>query len=156
MRHGEAGEWAQGDFHRALTAHGQAQARASAQGLRSLFARLGTRPATLWHSPYRRALQTATIVGEILGVTLVEDDRFLPEADADAAARALRQAGRGPLLVVAHLPILPGIAFALGAGAPHLATASVVHIVVGGDAGMVCGQWTSAQLGQLAAQGTTP
>ncbi len=156
MRHGEAGESAQGDFHRALTAHGQAQARASAQGLRSLFARLGARPAAVLHSPYRRALQTATIVGETLGVALVEDDRFVPEADADVAARALLQSRRGPLLVVAHLPILPGIIFSLGAGSVHQGTASVVHVVVDGDAGVVAGQWTSTQLGQLATAGHSP
>jgi phosphohistidine phosphatase len=148
MRHGEAGESARGDQHRALTSHGQAQAQASARGL----LHLGVRPSALWHSPYLRAQQTATIVGEAIGVSLHEDDRFVPDADPDVAARALLSGSRGTLLVVAHLPILPGVAFALGAGRVNLGTASVVHVVVSGGSGVVAGLWTSEQLGQLRAR----
>ena len=144
MRHGEAGESARGDAHRPLTMHGQAQAQASALGL----VRLGVRPSTLWHSPYLRARQTAAIVGGALAVEPVEDDRFVPDADPDVAARALLSA-RGTILVVAHLPILPGIVFSLGAGRVNLGTASVVHVVVTGGSGVVAGLWTSEQLGQL-------
>jgi phosphohistidine phosphatase len=150
MRHGEAGESARGDAYRPLTHHGVAQAQASARGL----LRLGVRPSALWHSPYLRAQQTATIVGDALGVALGvarhEDDRFVPDADPDVAARALLSGPRGTLLVVAHLPVLPGIVFSLGAGRVNLATASVVHVVVGGGSGVVAGLWTSEQLGQLA------
>jgi phosphohistidine phosphatase len=145
MRHGEAGESARGDAFRALTAHGQAQAQASARGL----VHLGVRPTALWHSPYVRAQQTAAIVGGALRVPLTEDDRFVPDADPDVAARALLSGPRGTLLVVAHLPVLPGVVFSLGAGRVQLGTASVVHVVVSGGSGVVAGLWTPDQLGKL-------
>ncbi len=146
MRHGEAGESARGDFHRTLTAHGQAQAQASARGL----LHLGVRPTTLVHSPVQRAAQTAALAGGILGIAPSADDRLVPDGDPDLAAGALLSGDRGVVLVVAHLPILPGIVFALGAGRVHLGTGSVVHVVVTGGSGVVAGLWTSEQLGQLA------
>jgi phosphohistidine phosphatase SixA len=146
MRHGEAGESPDGDAHRALTARGHAQAQTAARGLKLL----GVKPQALWHSPYRRAHETAAIVGAALAVPLVVDDRLVPDADPDVAAAALWSEAGGALLVVAHLPVLPGIAHALGAGRLHLGTASVAHVVVHGGSGVIAGLWTSDQLGQLA------
>jgi phosphohistidine phosphatase len=143
MRHGEAGESPRGDPFRPLTPRGRAQATASARGL----ARLPARPTRLLHSPYLRAEETAGLVGAVLGLGPEPDERFTPDADPDLAARVLL-AGRGTLLVVAHLPILPGIAFALGAGRVQLGTASVVHLAVEGGAAVVAGLWTSEQLAQ--------
>ena len=129
---------------RPLTLRGRAQASASARGL----TRMGVKPRALWHSPYVRAAETAALVADALGLSPRADERLTPDADPDDIARALLEE-RGAVLVVAHLPILPGIAHALGAGRIHLGTASVAHLFVEGGAASVAGLWSTEQLEQL-------
>jgi phosphohistidine phosphatase len=149
MRHGEAGESSRGDALRTLTPRGQSQAHAAALGLRSVLRRHGIRPALLWHSPYVRAEQTATIVGETLGLAPAQDDRWTPDADPDVAARAVRAGPPAGLIAVAHLPILPAVVSALQAGQVSLGTASVVHLVLDHDRTRLEAVWTADELGRL-------
>lgn len=125
MRHGEAGE-ASTDAARPLTARGEAQALSSASGL----LKLGVKIPVIWHSPYRRAAQTAAIVARVHGAALVVDDRFTPEASPVRAVDAVRGAPAGAL-IVAHMPILPGIVELLCGLRASFSTASVAHVVVG-------------------------
>ncbi len=145
MRHGEAGE-AASDVERLLTKRGEAQARSSAQGL----ARRGIRVPVIWHSPYARARQTAIIVAEVLGSKLVEDARFAPAASPERAADAVMAEGesgkgdnRGPVFVVAHMPILPAIVDLLGGGVVSFGTATVAHLHVVGGSAVVSGLWSA-------------
>jgi phosphohistidine phosphatase len=143
MRHGEAAEAAR-DRERSLTARGRAQARTSALALKAL----GASPPRLWHSPYRRAVETAVIVGEVFGLTPVVDERFVPDGDGDACARFLlgeRQGG----LVVAHMPILPATLHALVGAEASFSTAGVAHVAVMGGHAVLVGLYAAAALERL-------
>jgi phosphohistidine phosphatase len=132
MRHGEAAD-AWRDAERPLTPTGRAQATSTA----NVLLRLGAAPTVIWHSPYKRAAETAAIVATILQRDAVVDERFTPDADPLVAGRALL-AERSSVLVVAHLPILPAVVAALCGGTCSFSTAGVVHLdVVGGAAALV-------------------
>lgn len=132
MRHGEAAE-AWRDAERPLTVRGRAQALSTAQAL----LRLGAVPSAVWHSPYKRAAETAAIVAQALNVDAVVDERFTPDADPVIAGRAIL-AVRDGLLVVAHLPILPSLVALLCGGPCSFTTAGVAQLdVVGGAAALV-------------------
>jgi phosphohistidine phosphatase len=143
MRHGEAAD-APRDRDRALTARGREQARTSARGLLAL----GAAPPRLWHSPYRRAAETAAIVAEVFGVAPLEDDRLVPDGDGVVVAGALL-AERGGAIVVAHMPILPAILHELvGAGASW-STAGVAHVAVAGGQAILVGLYSAASLERI-------
>ncbi len=133
MRHGEAGE-ASRDADRPLTARGRTQAASSARGLQVL----GAAPSVLWHSPYKRAVETAEIVADVLGITAIAvDPRFTPEANASAATMALLSA-RKSVILVAHMPILPSIVSLMCGGPCSFTTAGVAWLdVVGGAATLI-------------------
>jgi phosphohistidine phosphatase SixA len=106
---------------------------------------LGAAPPRLWHSPYRRAAETAAIVAEVFGVDPLEDDRLVPDGDGSIVASALL-AERGGAMVVAHMPILPAILHELvGAGA-SLSTAGVAHVAVVGGQAVLVGLYSAASL----------
>ena len=103
----------------------------------------------LWHSPYRRAVETAEIVADVLGLTtLVEDPRFIPEASASAATMALLTARKG-VIVVAHMPILPGIVSLLCGGPCSFSTAGVAWLDVVGGAATLTGLYPASTLEHL-------
>ncbi len=140
MRHGEAADAAR-DFDRPLTARGRAQALSSAQALK----RMGAAPAVIWHSPYRRATETAQIVGGVFGVRLVEDARLVPDGHADDVARWLMNE-RGGGCVVAHMPILPLTLQALTGAAASFSTAGVAHLTVNGGHALLVGLYAASAL----------
>ena len=148
MRHGEAAE-ARTDPERPLTPRGLAQAKASAAGLQ----RLGVQVPVIHHSPYVRAAQTAAAVAAVFGSRLIADDAFLPSSSPEAAAEALIKYGetygekmRAGAFVVAHLPILPGIADVLCGARLSFSTAAIAQIVVLGGTGVLGGLWSSEVL----------
>lgn len=145
MRHGEAGEAAR-DADRPLTAKGRAQAESSARALRAL----GAVPPVLWHSPYRRAVETAGIVADVLGLrgAMIEDERFTPDGSVPAAAMAVLKARQG-VLVVAHMPILPGIVAMLCGSPCTFTTAGVAHLDVTGGAASLAGLYPARTLEHL-------
>lgn len=143
MRHGEAGEAAH-DADRPLTPRGRQQALSSAQGL----LKLGVRIPQIWHSPFRRASETAAIVAGVHGASLVEDAHFTPEA---SPARAAGRAKTAPnhTLVVAHMPILPGVVDFLCHTRVGFSTAMVAHLVVEDDHTVVADLYSSEFLEQV-------
>ncbi len=145
MRHGEAGE-AMRDAERPLTARGRAQAESSARALLAL----GAAPPVLWHSPYRRAVETAQIVAGVFGLTsaMIEDERFTPDANVAAAAMAVLQARRG-VIVIAHMPILPGIVSLLCGSPCNFTTAGVAHLDVAGGGANLIGLYPARTLEHL-------
>jgi phosphohistidine phosphatase len=140
MRHGEAAD-AWRDAERPLTPHGRAQATSSADAL----LRLGAAPSVIWHSPYKRAAETAAIVASTLQLDVVVDDRFTPDADPLIAARTILSARSG-VLVVAHLPILPSVVTVLCGGPCSFTTAGVAHLDVIGGAASLVGVYSASTL----------
>jgi phosphohistidine phosphatase len=96
LRHGDASDSAPDDASRPLTEKGERQARAAGAAL----AALGERIDACLASPKLRALQTAELACEALGVEPEEADE-LRGGDFDPAALA---AGRGNVLLVGHEP----------------------------------------------------
>ncbi len=136
IRHGEAVEAAPGlgDTGRWLTAKGRRQTRKVASWLGKKSAR---RPVVLWTSPLVRAVQTAEIVAERLGL---EDDvvaiRELAQgADSAELYRLVTShRGPGPLGLVGHEPGLSALArLLLGSHVPWpgIKKSGVAAIAVG-------------------------
>jgi phosphohistidine phosphatase len=120
LRHGAAEDEAQDDASRALTAEGVRQAEVAGLAL----AALGARPEVCLTSPKLRALQTARIACEPLGVEVAEREA-LRGGDFDPAELA---AGYREVLLVGHEPDF--------SRAVQVATGARVAISKGGLAGI--------------------
>jgi phosphohistidine phosphatase len=135
MRHGIAVERADGqgtaDARRPLTKQGAARTRKVAAGLKTL----GVKPQVLLSSPYLRALQTAQIVAEVLGLpvkAIVTSEALLPEAEPRRLFAELRRRKETELLCAGHAPHLDrALALALGA-----ASTSVTQLKKAGAASL--------------------
>jgi phosphohistidine phosphatase len=120
LRHGDAEDATADDASRPLTEKGRQQARAAG----AAFAALGTKLDVCLSSPKLRALQTALLTCEQLGVEVEEVDA-LRGGDIDLQALT---AGRGEVLIVGHEPDL--------SRAIQLATGARVELKKGGLAGL--------------------
>ena len=96
LRHGAAEDEARDDASRALTAEGSLQAEAAGLAL----AALGVQPDACFSSPKLRAMQTARIACEPLGLEVAESEA-LRGGDFDPADLA---AGYREVLLVGHEP----------------------------------------------------
>jgi phosphohistidine phosphatase len=118
IRHAEAGDDAPSDDARALTARGRADARRVGRAL----AKRGVRFSSMISSPLVRAVQTAEIVAAAVGYRgrIVCTTALVPDGDARAVVALLGSVGdEGGVALVAHEPILSGIAAALLAQPRH-------------------------------------
>ncbi|HMK44313.1 MAG TPA: phosphohistidine phosphatase SixA [Dissulfurispiraceae bacterium] len=109
MRHGEASSAPENP----LSASGRSEVEIMAQFL----CRVGITPEAVWHSPKLRAVQTAEIVGSMLrplGGTQQTGGLAPLDSATLFAERMQRQAES--LLIVSHMPFLPGLASALVSG----------------------------------------
>jgi phosphohistidine phosphatase len=131
IRHGEAGDDAPRDEDRALTKRGRADARRVGRAL----SRRGVRFSAVVTSPLVRAVQTAEIVVAEMErrprVTVT--DALLPEGrpqQVGALLASLKEGGAKSVALVAHEPILSGVAaLLLGlAQFPSLRKAEAVRI----------------------------
>jgi phosphohistidine phosphatase len=131
LRHGKAGEYRAGDptdDARELTDVGVAELRAAGP----LWRRLNLRPDLVISSPLPRALQTAALLAEGVGLARepIADDRLRPGADWGEMARALttdRDARR--VMFVGHEPDLSAaVAVLTGARAVRLRSGGVVCV----------------------------
>jgi phosphohistidine phosphatase len=120
LRHGDAEDLAPDDASRQLTAKGERQARAAGAAM----AALGIGIETCLASPKVRALETARLACEPLGVE-AETSEALGGGDFDPADLA---AGRGEVLLVGHEPDF--------SRAIQLATGARVEMKKGGLAGL--------------------
>jgi phosphohistidine phosphatase len=125
LRHGIAeprsAENAADDALRALTPRGAARVRKAARGL----AALEVRPAVVLSSPCLRALETARIAAEVLGLpakAVVSTDALLPEADPPRLLALLRRRKEAELLCCGHAPQLDRV-LAQALGVPETALA---------------------------------
>ncbi|HEX2129453.1 MAG TPA: histidine phosphatase family protein [Solirubrobacterales bacterium] len=96
LRHGDAEDAAADDASRRLTAKGERQSRAAGKAL----AKLGVTLDVCLTSPKLRAVETARIAAEELGVEVEESDA-LRGGDFDVEGLT---AGRGEVLLVGHEP----------------------------------------------------
>jgi phosphohistidine phosphatase len=103
LRHGDAEpHGARSDFERRLTERGERQAALAGAAL----AALGVEFELALTSPRARALQTARIACEALGVSPVEHEPLAGEFGRDQALELLQSAaaGDGRVLIVGHEP----------------------------------------------------
>lgn len=116
VRHGEAMPFAADDASRALTSKGLQQARASGAWLRRELD--GVTGAKLLASPYRRAQETAGLIGGLLDVPVHTLPAITPEGDPRLALAAIGLAGEGAevLVVVSHMPLVAALAAWLEVG----------------------------------------
>lgn len=102
LRHGQAEPTAASDAERSLTETGRAEAIRMAEQL------AGHALEVILVSPYRRAQQTAELVGQQLnfrrGITTV--DWLTPEDDPMAALDQLADRAESELLLVSHQPLV--------------------------------------------------
>jgi phosphohistidine phosphatase len=104
LRHADAGDaegWAGDDASRPLSEKGERQS----ERLGSFLADVGFRPDAIVSSPKVRALRTAEIVGEAIGVGVRSDERLAGGFDP-ATLDAITADARGPqrIMVVGHDP----------------------------------------------------
>jgi phosphohistidine phosphatase len=108
VRHGEAESAARSDVERALTPHGQKQAALTAGWLKQQLE--GADAIQLVCSSYRRARETAEIIGLALSQTPQQIDRITPEDDPRQALASieavLSQQGSQHIVVVSHMPLV--------------------------------------------------
>ncbi len=111
VRHGEAEAARGNDAERALTANGVAQARCTAAWLLRQTGDEGG-SLVLLSSPYRRAQQTAAVLGEYLRKPVLTLAEITPDVDPRRALQALEQhmPGNDWLIVVSHMPLLAALA----------------------------------------------
>ncbi len=113
MRHGEAGPGSP-DAERELTPRGLQQVRRVAQWLSRRDDLAGLR---LLASPYRRARQSAAVLGESLGVEVETLSIITPDDSPHAVADWLLELPQGrPLMLVSHMPLVGALAGVLVEG----------------------------------------
>ena len=131
LRHGIAEEPKAGapDSERALTDTGREKLRAVLERAREA----GVKPSLILTSPYKRALQTAHIAGQVLGCNkIVESEVLAPSSAPKAVWEAICARRREPALLLAgHEPLLGmTVGYLLGVPALHvdLKKAALVRI----------------------------
>ena len=119
LRHGIAEEAKAGtpDAERALTDAGREKLRAVLERAHEA----GVKPSLILTSPYRRALQTAQMAGQVLGCNKIVESEVLvpgsaPKAVWDAICARRRESA---LLIAGHEPLL-GMTMGYVLGAPGL------------------------------------
>jgi len=132
LRHAHAGDperWSGPDATRPLSDKGRRQAERLGRHLRAV----GDESDVLIASPRLRALQTAEIVGGVLGIPVVTDDRLAGPLDLDAVEAILVDAGNParPILV-GHDPDFSELLGALlGSGSMSMRKGAFASLDVG-------------------------
>lgn len=111
VRHGEAEPPRSSDAERALTPTGLAQAQLCAEWLQSQVGG-AHEPVRLVASPYRRAQQTAAVIGDRLHLPVATLEDITPDVDPRRALPALAELADEVewLVVVSHMPLVAGLA----------------------------------------------
>jgi len=128
LRHAEAEEPGPGgDFERRLTERGERQARAAGAAL----ARLRVAPEHVLSSPRVRALETARLACESLGLEPIVHQPLGGELDEAEARELLAAAAEGEtLLLVGHEPDMSGLVTALTGARVAIKKGSLAQIAL--------------------------
>ena len=145
LRHGDAEPDAPTDAERRLTPKGGRQGRAAGAAL----AAEGVRFAAVFSSPRVRALDTARLACEALGIEPIVHEPLSGGFDAEEA-RALLQSE--PVLLVGHEPDFSGIVADLTGGRIDLKKGGIAAVRVEGSRGELRVLLRPAEL-ELMAQG---
>lgn len=150
VRHGQAEAASSGgDAARVLTREGRESIAAAGLGLSAL----AVRPAALWHSPYARAVETASLLAEPLGVgatALRGEPLLVPGGSVERAARAILDADARCLMCVSHMPLLPELAGRLLGMRLDFGTGTVAHLALVGPRGAaLVGLWSVELLARV-------
>jgi phosphohistidine phosphatase len=145
LRHGDAEPDAPTDAERRLTPKGERQAHIAGAAL----AALGVRFADVFTSPRVRALDTARLACEALGMEPIVHEPLSGGFDAEEA-RALLQSE--PVLLVGHEPDFSGIVADLTGGRIDLKKSGIAVVRVEGSRGELRVLLRPAEL-ELMAQG---
>jgi phosphohistidine phosphatase len=108
------------DEKRALTGEGRSKMREAARGL----ARLGVQVDLILTSPLMRAVETAQILAEPLGLKksdIVETARLAPGASLDELLAEIKSLGAASIALVGHQPDLGDVVSRIVAGSGGLA-----------------------------------
>jgi phosphohistidine phosphatase len=132
LRHADAGDpmaWSGDDAARPLSGKGRKQARRLGRWL----AELGRRPGAIVTSPKVRALETARIVAEALGMEISVDRRLASgfderALDALVADVRARDGGVARLMLVGHDPDFSDLASSLAGGPVALKKGALARI----------------------------
>lgn len=120
LRHGIAEDGRPGgrDADRALTPDGKRKLRATLEVARAA----GCAPQVLLTSPFRRAVESATIAAEVLGFKgdIIEAKAFVPSADPYESWDEIRLYSDSPSVLLASHEPLTGRLIAHLCGAPEL------------------------------------
>ena len=103
LRHAHAGnasEWTRDDALRPLSPKGRGQAERLGRHL----AELGFQPDSIVSSPKLRALETAQLVGDALGLSVTTDDRLAGGVDVRAVADVVAGGNGSRVMLVGHDP----------------------------------------------------
>jgi phosphohistidine phosphatase len=130
VRHADAGDpaaWAGSDDERPLSEQGRGQARR----LGALFAAAGFSPHVILSSPKLRAVETAELLGQAVGVTVTQDERLAGRPGTATLGEVLAGAGNpARAVVVGHDPDLSDIASELVGAAIELKKCALARIDV--------------------------
>lgn len=116
-RHGQAAK-PSADRPSELTELGRAQTRLVAEA----FAQSNPNIAQIWYSPKTRALQTAQIYQEVLGIpaeNFIETENLSLDGDVDSLYPTILENQKGNLLLVSHQPLLEELSSLLVTGSDH-------------------------------------
>lgn len=147
LRHGEAEPHdADADDARRLTDRGQEQSRVAGRAL----ATLGIEFQHVFTSPKVRALETARLACETLGVEPVEHPPLRAGFDRDDALELLAATGdRERVLIVGHEPDFSQVVHDLTGGRIALKKGGVAGLKVGGTSGELIVLMRPRELGRI-------
>ncbi len=111
MRHGQAESFAGSDQERPLTAYGVAYTRQIASQLLAVIEKQRFSLPQLIHSPYRRAVETADIVEDVLGglETRLTLPGITPDDSPKEAFERLENYAEAPFILVTHMPLVAAV-----------------------------------------------
>jgi phosphohistidine phosphatase len=127
FRHGIAYDYAEDatDKNRTLTPEGVALLRRQA----AVMARLSLRPDLLLTSDYLRALQTAALIGEVLGLQPQSETMLRPGCVLGNLERVLKREGLpASVMVIGHQPDLGEMARRITGGTVAVGKGTLVHV----------------------------